>query len=115
MKLETEADLVHTVVGGLRYMGYICQRCNQHRADKSGSDVLPDLFVTHRKWPLGMWLGMEVKTQVGRVGTARRGTASLSQQDLLDVGRILIVRSWQDAVDTLAAFEAQTQMRRLNR
>ena len=105
---EKESDLVAAIVETLQLRGYIVQRCNQQDARRSGSDVLPDLFVTHPDWPLWRWLGMEVKTSIGRVGTKRPGRnqfVGYSQKDLLDFGRIVIVRSVEAAIQAVCAFE----------
>jgi hypothetical protein len=46
---------------------------------------LPDLFVTHPEWPVGEWLGIELKTETGKLRPA--------QKELHDKGRTVVARS----------------------
>jgi hypothetical protein len=45
---------------------------------------LPDVLITHPDWPVGEWLGLELKTPTGKVRP--------EQQRLSDAGRVVIVR-----------------------
>jgi len=90
---ERERDVVQVIRQGLERLGYRVLHCGQQRADKSGSDPgLPDLFVSHPRWPAGVWIGLECKSTVGRLSTAQRALAATR--------RIVIVRNWEDALST---------------
>jgi hypothetical protein len=100
--IGTESALVEAIRQALTVRGYIVRRCNQWRADRSGSDVCPDLLVwrpmrmlfpkphdTFTPWAICM----EVKTARGRL--------SKQQQIDADEGRIVIVRSVADALSAV--------------
>ncbi len=65
---------------------------------------VPDLLVTRDSWPVGFWVGLEVK--------GPKTPLSPEQAALLEKGRIYVVRSWEDAAAALA--RAQRAMEALN-
>jgi hypothetical protein len=88
---ERERAVVAVIAEGLTLLGFTVRRVGQHRADLAGQDGgIPDLIVTHPTWPEGVWLGLECK------GTHTR--LSPAQRDLHAAGRIVIVRSWEEAL-----------------
>jgi hypothetical protein len=58
----------------------------------------PDLLVTRRTWPRGVWLGIEVKAPGGRPTPA--------QAALLAEGRIAIIHSPEEALQAVHDMEA---------
>jgi hypothetical protein len=101
---EREADVLAVIVEGLTLLGYTVLRCQQWRADKSGSDAgLPDLWITSERWPEGAWCALEVKGTGGRL--------SASQQRLHAARRLYVVRSWEDAQTAIADFEQSLRER----
>lgn len=102
---ETEAGLQAAIVQALTLTGHVvletsehrrgqtCPRCGQWQVLAGGrgtSKGVPDLLVTDEDWPVGVWVGLEVKTRDGRVSPA--------QQALSDRGRIVVVRSVEEAL-----------------
>ena len=78
----------------LTLRGYICLHTSTHLrrggSYATGADKgVPDLLVTHKRWPTGAWLGIEVKTATGRL--------SAEQKNLYELGRIYVVRSAEEA------------------
>jgi hypothetical protein len=96
--LESEADVVQVITEGLALKGFTVLRVGQHRADLSGQDAgVPDLLVTHPRWPEGVWIGLECK------GTKTR--LSPEQRRLHAARRIYVVRSWEDGLQAVKQFE----------
>lgn len=54
---------------------------------------VPDILVSADHWPVGAWLGLEVKTPKGALKT--------EQVELLERGRIVVVRSLEDALNAI--------------
>jgi hypothetical protein len=57
---------------------------------------VPDLIVTSDAWPRGCWLGLEIKTDAGKL--------SPEQKDLEARDRIVVVRSMEEAEAACRAF-----------
>lgn len=75
-----------------------CGKCGSWLPMGNGVDPgVPDLLVTRRSWPVGVWIGLEVKGPGTRL--------SPEQALLLADGRIYVVRSWEDACAALLAAE----------
>ena len=102
--IASEESVQQTIVQGLRLLGLTvlqttvrsvkthCHRCGSkvsaygsYGADKG----VPDLLVTSSSWPMGFWLGLEVKSA--------SGTLRPEQKALHDEGHIFVVRSWEEA------------------
>ena len=64
---------------------------------------VPDLLVTKDSWPTAVFLGLEVKRPAS-IGH-RPGALTPAQKELLAAGRIIIVRSMDEALDTAREFE----------
>ena len=102
----TEAELQRLVTRGLRLLGFLVLstvvrpkrcRCGAWGGAHTGMDRgVPDLLVRHRTWPTGFWLGMELKSEKGRLRP--------EQAELQQAGAIVVVRSWEEA---LAAVQAK--------
>lgn len=107
-----EEDVQRTIMEGLRLLGCTvlqtshrvklsrCPKCAASYRPSGAygaSQGVPDLLVSRKVWPVGAWLGLEVKGP----------TTALSphQKDLLLTGRIVIVRSWEDARSAVEWFE----------
>lgn len=58
------------------------------------SKGIPDLLISHASWA-PLWLGIEVKDA--------KGTLKPEQKQLLDLGRIVIARSVEDALEAVRA------------
>lgn len=87
----TESELQASIVSGLRLIGYtvLSTSARVSRGIRGVTKGLPDLLVTHTSWPTGTWLGLEVKLP--------KGAIKPEQKALLEAGRIVVVRSWEDA------------------
>ena len=105
-----EEDIQHTIVQGLGLLGYdvlqtsrrgiVCKRCGQKTYGGDGADKgVPDLLITHDSWPKCAALMMECKGPRTRV--------SPEQRDLERRGRTVIVRSWEEAIAAVRAFEGE--------
>jgi hypothetical protein len=95
---EREREVIACIVQGLTLLGYVCLRCGQWRADRAGTDAgVPDLLVSSARWPEGVWLGLEAK--------GARTPLNAAQRALVRAGRLFIVRSWEDAIAAVRAFE----------
>lgn len=109
----TEEQIQRTIVEGLTVLGYIvlqtthrrkalsCPRCQTIFRPAGGygaSPGVPDLIVSRLDWPAGTWLALEVKGSSTRL--------SKEQKYLQAEARIVIVRSWEDALLTVKAFQA---------
>lgn len=112
--LVSEKDVQRTIVEGLRVLGYevleisrkfpveCCPACGtRFRASKwgGGDRGIPDLFVSRTTWPVGAWLGLEVKGPTTRV--------SVDQIRLREGDRIVIVRSWEAALKAIEEFRRE--------
>lgn len=97
-----EAEIVEGIKLALELKGFIVARVNQYQADKSGTDVVGDLFVTHKEWDTGDWINGEVKTQRGKLSSRRPvhrdGTYGYSQRDLFEMGRLFLWRNSEEAL-----------------
>lgn len=109
---ETEAGLEAAIVQALTLTGHVVLQTSEHRrgqtcprcgtwqvlaGGRGTSKGVPDLLVTAGDWPLGVFLGLEVKTARGRV--------SPEQQDLADRGMIMVVRSVEEAIAAVGKVE----------
>ena len=103
----SEAEVQKLIKEGLKTAGYTVMDTAVYgsprimRAAKQGGTTkgLPDLFVTHDSWPTGIFIGLEVKTE--------KGALKPEQQELLDRGRIAVVRSFEDAYRAVQDYEAE--------
>ncbi len=69
---------------------------------------VPDLLVTKPRWPIGGFLGLEVKrpqVEAGGKVLQRSGRPSAAQAELERAGRIYIVHSVDEAAMALESFE----------
>lgn len=104
-----EEDIQAAIMDALRRRGYTVKQTSEHRRriqclecgkwftpdNGRGCDAgVPDLLVSHVSWPPYLWLGMEVKTESGRLSPA--------QQELEREHRIVVVRGVEDALGALA-------------
>jgi hypothetical protein len=68
-----------------------CAGCGRVSAGGDGATKgVPDLLVSHPRFPEAMWLGVEIKN--------RKGKLSREQAALHNAHQIVLVRSVQDAV-----------------
>ena len=70
---------------------------------------VPDLIITDDWYPVGCWLGLELKrpeVKYGNKVVQKRGTPSAEQKALESRGRIVIVDSIEGAAVALDLFEA---------
>jgi hypothetical protein len=94
-----ESDIERAIHEELNIRGFTCLHTSSHIRGKPASYAtgvdkgVPDLIVTHRSWPIGVWLGVEVKTVTGRLRP--------EQLNLLNEGRIIVAREPQSAVDAV--------------
>lgn len=91
----SEKDIQFAIKRKLTELGYIVLSTSSIAAGRgrraaSTSSGVPDLLVSHKKWQCGVWLGLEVKTEKGRL--------TPEQTELYNLGRIVIVRSVEMAV-----------------
>lgn len=91
----SELTIQFEIKAALTKLGYIVLSTSsvaagRPRRARSTSSGVPDLLISHDKWQEGMWLGLEVKTAKGKPTT--------EQQELLDRGRIVAVRSVDEAL-----------------
>lgn len=105
----SEAELQGQIVQALRLMGYVVLvttvkiRSKNPRHHQTGQTKgIPDLIISKPQWVVGSWLGLEIKNEKGRVRP--------EQQALADLGRIVIVRSLDEAI--VAARTADGELRR---
>ncbi|MGV3619087.1 MAG: hypothetical protein ACO1SV_27490 [Fimbriimonas sp.] len=108
-----EEDVQSSIISAFTALGYevlqtsrrrkltTCKGCgNRFRPTESdgASKGVPDLIVTHVKWPELVWLGMEVKGSETRVSAEQKGLAGRS--------RVCIVRTVAEAVDHVRRVDA---------
>jgi hypothetical protein len=99
----TEASIQATLKHALEACGYIVGEVGKARSAKAAgcyignTNGLPDLFITHPQWPVGEWLGLELKTPTGKVRP--------EQQRLADAGRVVIVRGVYEGLDAVVEFD----------
>lgn len=91
----SESALQSDIRKALQTLGYSCRATSAPFRQKRGRNWqqdkgMPDLFVTHKSWGEGVWKGLEVKTG--------KGTLKPEQQELLEAGRIIVVRSVDEAI-----------------
>lgn len=82
----------------LKFKGLRVLATNKAKARVICDKGVPDLIVTHDSWPGSMWIGLEVKTPIGRL--------SKEQTELHEAGRITVVRSLDDAEEAVCKFIA---------
>ena len=103
----TEASIQATLKHALETCGYIVGEVGKARSAKAAgcyvgnTNGLPDLFITHQDWPIGEWLGLELKTPTGKVRP--------EQQRLADAGRVVICRGVYEGLQTVRGFEANRE------
>jgi hypothetical protein len=89
----TESELQSSIKKSLKQLGYIAMSTSRYNtsANRRGASEpgIPDILVTHKNWRPGMWLGLEVKTDKGKLKP--------EQAELLEAQRIFVVRSWEEA------------------
>jgi hypothetical protein len=110
----SEATLQHQVVYLLRTLGYTimesgkgrskqrCAKCghSSYATGWQGNTVgLPDLYIHSIKWPRGVALAIEMKTQTGSVRK--------EQQELAEKGLVFICRSVGCVINALIQQERQ--------
>jgi hypothetical protein len=86
-----ESDLQSAIEGALRAAGLTVLHTSAFRArgPLGTTPGVPDLLVSCGRSPL--WLGLEVKTPRGRLSPA--------QKELAEEGRVVVVRSVEDAAE----------------
>lgn len=91
-----------------RYRRQPCPECGQMIRPSGGIGAtpgVPDLLVSHDAWggggggALPLWAGIEVK--------GPRTRLSPEQEELEASGRIVVVRSWREAVEAVQAVERE--------
>lgn len=102
---ETEAGVQARIIEALEWRGYlvidttrkrkkqVCPKCSTAFWAQGGdgtSKGLPDLMVRREAWPRGVFAGLEIKTDTGRL--------SAEQQALAERGDIFVVRSHEEAL-----------------
>lgn len=112
----TEEQVQATTIDGFKKMGYAvlqtthrvklatCPRCkHKHpsRGDYGASKGVPDLLVSHPRWPAHCWLAIEMK----RPG--KWTYSSDEQKELCECGRVAVATSWDEALAVLRRFEAE--------
>lgn len=112
----TEEQVQAAIIEGLTALGYTvlqtshrvklaeCPRCHSRFRPVGGygsTPGVPDLLVSRTSWPVGCWLGLEVKGPKTAISPAQKG--------LLDAARIVIARSWEDALSHVQIFEQGIQ------
>jgi hypothetical protein len=94
--MSEESELQSSIVRMLRALGFVVKSTNTYdrrRARVMAQDKgIPDLLVSHSDFA-PKWIGMEVKTPGGKMKP--------EQQALLDEGRIVVVRSLQEALESV--------------
>lgn len=101
----SESELQGQIKSALRRLGYICLDTSTYGSARvmrqarmgGNSKAIPDLLVARGGWPQGIWLGMEVKLPKGGV--------KAEQQELLDAGMIVIVRTVDEAITEMKRVE----------
>lgn len=99
----TEASIQATLKHALETCGYTVLEVAKGRSAKAKglwvghTPGCPDVFVSHPDWPIGEWLGLELKTPTGRVRP--------EQQALADAGRVVIVRGVYEGLCSVACVE----------
>jgi len=96
-----EEDIQQAIIQTLRIHGYEvlqttvrvrkCEKCGTYptKARYGATDGVPDLFV----WVEGAWRGIEVKGPATKISDA--------QKRLAEKGRVVIVRSVEDALEAI--------------
>jgi hypothetical protein len=128
----TEEQVQATTIDGFQKMGYAvlqtthrvklaqCPEClTKFRPDgKYGSSKgVPDLLVSHPRWPKYLWLLIEMKRPEKLIGVVagqkapKRATkwkySSSEQQELCESGRVAVATSWEEALAVTKRFEAE--------
>jgi hypothetical protein len=85
----------------LGHAGGMAKIAREHgvRVGLKSTPGVPDLLVTKKAWPEGSWLGLEVKNAKGKL---------TDEQKVLEAnGRIIVVRSIEDAKLAIESFEKE--------
>lgn len=108
----TEESIQAAIIEGLTLMKFTvlqtshrtklteCPACSMRFRPGGGYGAtpgVPDLLISHPSWPVGCWLGMEVKGPTTAISPA--------QAALLKQARIVIARSWEDAYTHVRLFQ----------
>jgi hypothetical protein len=98
---EHEEDIQATIREGLEMAGYVVlsTTVRKVRHGYGATPGIPDLLISRAGW--NCLLGLEVKTQRGRVREAQRR--------LVDMGAVRIVRSFEDALQAVKSFEERLE------
>jgi hypothetical protein len=87
----SEEDIQKTAIELLRLKGFIVLETTVRVRGKTGqSRGIPDVLVSHERWPRGCWTGIETKSDKGGL---RPEQALLEAQ-----GRIFVYRSPEEAL-----------------
>ena len=93
----TELDLQKQIIAGLRASGFIVLSTSSAAAGRPkrfsnhSSKGIPDLLVSRKGW--SHWYGLEVKLP--------KAPLKPEQQELVEMGLVFIVRSFEDAIAAL--------------
>lgn len=100
----TEGNIQSEIVGALKKMGYDVHSTSTYRkpgvGHGSSKKGLPDILVSHRGWPVAVWLGLETKKPKGSI-------KSTEQAELEAKGRIIVVTSLDDALEAVRRIELE--------
>ena len=112
----SEEAIQQAIIADLRARGYIvlqttvryslvkCPSCSHafhNHAPTGQTPGIPDLLVRADEWPLGAWLGIEVKS--------KKGTLSAEQKKLRQREAIVIARSPAEALAHVVNYERITK------
>lgn len=115
-----EEDIQQQIVEGLSLYGYIvlqttvrgikarCKGCGSELKAYGGYGAdkgVPDLLVSRTDWMAGVWVGLEVKSETGRLKP--------EQAELLAQNRIHVVRSFDEAKSIVDAYRSLYRPKRM--
>jgi hypothetical protein len=95
----TEASIQNTLKEALEACGYIVGEVAKTRSRRAAgawtgtTPGLPDLFVTHPDWHDAMWVGIELKTETGKLRP--------EQEKLHGLGRTVVARSVYEGISAV--------------
>lgn len=100
----SEAAIQTAICDALKHIGYDVQSTSTYRKPGYGHGAskkgLPDVLVSHTGWPAGLWLGLEVKKP-------KHSKKSAEQDELESRGRIIVVRSLDEAIEAVRGIELE--------
>lgn len=98
---RTEKHIEAGIVRDLRALGCAVTKTSQHGKPLGMTEGLPDLYASHPRWQIRLWI--EVKTARGRLRPAQ---ADWHARERAAGGTVIVARSTADVIGAFRALGA---------